>query len=152
MPHPDLIFEYSEITPQVFIGTNQCCTMHFKEALLRRGVRADLSLEAKRIDAPFGVDYYLWLPVEDGATPTTGQFLSGVKFIDDLVTRGEKVYVHCEHGHGRAPTLVAAYFIYREHISPEDAFARIVRARPGAHPNEVQLAAVSEFSKTLRML
>lgn len=151
MPHSELIFEYSEITPKIFIGTNQCCMMHFRAALLDRGVRADLSLEAKRIDTPFGVDYYLWLPVEDGKAPTPGQFLSGVKFINDLVSRGEKVYVHCEHGHGRAPALVAAYFVYGERMSPNDAFARIARVRPGTHPNEVQRAAVSEFARIVRV-
>ena len=50
--------EYSKITRFIYIGTNQCCLVHFKKTLLKEGIRADLSLEDIRVDAPIGVDYF----------------------------------------------------------------------------------------------
>lgn len=143
--HPKLVFEYSEITPQIYIGTNQCCAMHLKKELIKKGIRADISLEEKSVDAPFGAEYYLWLPVKDHAAPTFKQFDVGVKFLDQLMKDGEKVYVHCEHGHGRAPTLVAAYLTLHKRMSPEEAFVFIKKKRPLVHPNKKQMGALKDF-------
>src|SRR3989344_2807983 len=127
------IFEYSKITSQIYIGTNQCCQMHFDAELIKRGIRADISLEAKRLDSPFGVDYYLWLPVKDHLAPTKKQFQIGVEFLNQLIKIGESVYIHCEHGHGRAPTLVATYLALTKNIDLEKAVSLIKNKRPGAH-------------------
>lgn len=144
--HSPLTFEYSKITPQIFIGTNQCCQMHFAESLLKKGLRADISLEQKRLDTPFGVDYYLWLPVKDHQPPTPKQMEIGVEFIDKLVKLGEKIYVHCEHGHGRAPTLVAAYLASRQNMSITEALAFIKKRRPRSHPNRRQINAIIKYT------
>ncbi len=41
--------EYNQITPMIYVGSNSCCQMHFKKELLEKGIRADISLEEKRI-------------------------------------------------------------------------------------------------------
>lgn len=143
--HGKLKFEYSQITPQIYIGTNQCCISHFKMELIDKGIRADISLEEKSVDAPFGAEYYLWLPVKDHYSPTFKQFDVGVKFLDQLMKDGEKVYVHCKHGHGRAPTLVAAYLTLYKRMSVEEAIRFIKKYRPTAHPNKKQAQAVENF-------
>jgi len=143
--HSKLIFEYSQITPQIYIGTNQCCVVDFKRELIDKGVRADISLEEKKIDAPFGAEYYLWMPVKDHSAPNFRQFDVGTRFIDQLIKDGEKVYIHCEHGHGRAPTLVAAYLAVYKNMSVDKALKIIKEKRPGAHPNARQIAAVKQF-------
>lgn len=143
--HEKLAFEYSEITPQIFIGTNQCCVMHFARELIKKGIRADVSLEEKRIDAPFGAQYYLWLPVKDHTAPTMKQFDVGLKFLDQIIRDGEKVYVHCEHGHGRAPTLVAAYLALYQNMTVEEALQLIKKQRPATHPNKKQMGAIKKF-------
>jgi hypothetical protein len=38
-------FEYTKITKNIFIGSNQCCQVHFKKSLLDKGIKADISLE-----------------------------------------------------------------------------------------------------------
>ena len=82
--HKD-IFEYSEITPQIFVGTNQCCVMHFEKELLDKGIHADISLEKNKVDAPLGAEYYLWMPVQDKFPPTMRQLVAGVKFMEDIL-------------------------------------------------------------------
>ncbi len=55
--HPTHVpFEYSKITEYIYIGTNQCCQMHFKKSLLKKGVNADISLEKENLDTPYGVN------------------------------------------------------------------------------------------------
>ena len=61
----------------------------------------------------------------------------------------KKVYVHCQNGHGRAPTLVAAYFI-KQGKQVEDAVNLIKDKRPAIHLEEVQKQALEEFSKRIK--
>jgi predicted protein tyrosine phosphatase len=141
-------FEFSKITSQIYLGTNQCCRTHFKKNLLANGITADISLEKEHLDAPHGVTYFLWLPTRDHHAPTQEQLHHGVRFLEDLVRDREKVYVHCQHGHGRAPTLVAAYFV-KTGMAPDEAFAAIKKRRPNIHPNAEQRRAVGAFVRRI---
>jgi len=138
--------EYNEITDGIYIGTNQCCQTHFDEKLKKEGITADVSLEEDRLDAPFGIDFYLWMPVQNHAAPKHEQLEFGVSVLDKLISMGKKVYVHCKNGHGRAPTLVAAYLI-KHGKSPAEAEAFIKSKRPTMHLENVQRQALEDFSK-----
>ena len=139
-------FEYSRITSQIYIGTNQCCKTHFKQELLEKGIDGDLSLEGEKIDAAFGVQYYMWLPVKDHDAPTQEQLHMGVQYLNSVLEMKKKIYVHCKHGHGRAPTMIAAYFV-TQGMTTEEAFAYIKKRRETIHPSKSQIAAVQEFEK-----
>ena len=149
MKHSKLTFEYNKITDYIYLGTNQCCQIHFKKELLNKGIKADISLEKERIDAPFGVDYYLWLPVKDHTAPTLKQLKIGAKFIDNLTANKIKAYIHCQRGHGRAPTLVAAYLIFKEQ-SIQESIKFIKKKRPSIHPNKTQINALKRFKKVIK--
>ena len=140
------VFEYSKITEYIYIGTNQCCNPHFEKSLIKKGIKADISLEEGRLDQPFGVSYYLWLPTKDHKAPTFKQLLIGANFIKHLVDNKVKVYIHCEHGHARAPTLVAAYFIL-EGKNVNEVLKLIKEKRPIIHPNKSQIKALKDFWK-----
>ena len=138
--------DYSYITDGIYIGTNQCCQTHFEEKLLKEGITADISLEEERVDAPFGVKFYLWLPVKDQTSPNADQLELGVSTLEKLVAMKKKIYVHCKNGHGRAPTLVAAYLI-RKGKNPEEAEAFIKSKRATIHLQDVQRAALRDFNR-----
>lgn len=140
--HPTL--DHDEIVDGIFIGTNQCCQTHFDERLLKLGIEADISLEEERIDAPFGVQFYIWLPVTDRHAPTQAQLELGATVLEKLVALGKRVYVHCKKGHGRAPTLVAAYLM-RQGKSLTEALRIIALRRPAIHLTEVQREALKTF-------
>jgi len=147
-PHPKIpIFEYDHITDGIYIGTNQCCQIHFDEKLKQEGITADISLEEDRLDAPFGVDFYTWIPVKDHEVPKRDQLEFGVSILEKLVEMGKKVYVHCKNGHGRAPTLVASYLI-RKGKNAEEAEAFIKSKRPSMHLDDIQREALQEFVKS----
>lgn len=144
--HPQIKeFEYNDIIDGIYIGTNQCCQTHFDERLKKEGITADISLEDDRLDAPFGVDFYVWIPVKDHTPPSPNQLEFGVSTLEKLVNMGKKIYVHCQNGHGRAPTLVASYLI-RKGRSPEAAEDVIKSKRPTMHLEDAQRAALRDFS------
>lgn len=147
-PHDRAEFEYNQITEQIFVGTNFCCQAHFDSELIGKGITTVVSLEGEAIDEFFGVEFFCWIPVFDNYAPTMDQLTLGVSALDTLVTMGKKVYVHCKLGHGRAPTLVAAYFISKGDTIP-DAVAKIKEKRPVMHLNEIQMRALEEFQKQI---
>lgn len=139
-------FDFNYITDGIFIGTNQCCQTHFDEQLVKEGISADISLEQERVDAPFGVAFYLWLPVKNHEPPAPAQLAFGVAALEKLIALGQKVYVHCKNGHGRAPTLVAAYLI-KKGKTPAEAEALIKSQRPTIHLEVAQRQALERFSQ-----
>lgn len=145
--HPNKIpFEYSKINEYIYIGTNQCCQMHFKKGLLAKGIKADISIEKEKIDSPLGVDYFLWLPVSDFKAPSQKQIKIGADVIKECVDNKIKVYVHCKRGHGRSPAMVAAYFI-QEGMKMNDAIKKIKAKRKSIHLQKSQIAALKKFEK-----
>src|SRR5258706_7165461 len=104
-------FDYSQIDENFFIGTDMCCQLGFDRELLTKSVRADISLEEDRVDAPNGVDYFLWLPTIDHEAPSSDKLTLGIQALEFFIERSIKVYIHCHNGHGRAPTLFIAYLI-----------------------------------------
>lgn len=151
MPHPHPKhpkLDYHKITEYIYIGTNQCCQTHFDERLLENKIRADISLEKNRLDAPFGVDYYMWLPVADRKAPTARQLELGIAMLRFCVKHRIRVYVHCKNGHGRAPTLVAAYLMVTG-MNAREAAAYVKKRRPITHLNIVQLNSLARFERAV---
>ena len=74
---------YSQITPEIFIGTNMCCDTHFQD-LKKLGITADIDLEGEEMDfsRPEGMESYLWLPVEDHLAPTFDQLEMGIAVLE----------------------------------------------------------------------
>lgn len=146
--HPPVVpFEYTKITREIYIGTNQCCRTHFDQELLAKGVRADISLEKGEVDRPFGVDYFLWLPVSDDWPPAPAQLDTGVAALAALVSNKQKIYIHCKNGHGRAPTLAAAYLIRYQGMTPSQALDFLKKKRPVVHLTKRQRHALEQFAK-----
>lgn len=146
MDQPHEILNYNYIDDGIYIGTNQCCQVHFDQMLMKDGVTVDISLEDTKIDQPFGVESYLWLPVKDHEPPTQDQLALGVALLGRLVALKKKVYVHCKNGHGRAPTLVAAFFLSRG-MSFEAVEPFIKSKRPSIHLQDSQREALKVFAR-----
>lgn len=151
MQKPHKHTEYSKINQYIYIGTNACCQKHFDKNLLKKGITTDISLEEIRMDTPFGIKCYLWLPVKDHTAPSLYQFAMGVSCIENAVKTKNKVYVHCKNGHGRAPTLVAAYLM-GQGMSIKKAIDFLKMKRAGINIRPLQIKALVEFSKRINKL
>lgn len=146
--HPPLPVEFSKITEHLYVGTNMCCGVH-QTILTDMGFTAELDLEEERQEVPPRIPAYLWLPVRDHAAPSLVQLELGAAFIDAVAALGGKVYVHCRQGHGRSPTVAAAYFITRG-LNTEEAVRRVQAGRPEAHPETSQVEALRKFEALVR--
>lgn len=139
------ILEFNQITDLIYLGTNLCCTaIPHIQVLLDHNIRADIDLEEERQEQTPNIDTYLWLPVKDRQAPTQDQLDTGVAVIDSLVKNNKKVYIHCKNGHGRSPTLLAAYFIFQG-MEVLEAIEKIKSKRPQIHLQEVQINALNKF-------
>lgn len=92
------------------------------------------------------------VPVDDSSdeVPTFLQCLpQAVLLIDDHLSGGGGVLVHCYAGISRSASTVAAYLMYKEGLTPRQAIARIRRLKPetfGDDPNFMgALEAFHEF-------
>jgi dual specificity MAP kinase phosphatase len=136
--HEELTFNFNKITENIYIGNNQCCHIGLDKLLQQEGIYADLSMEENVADNPVGIKTFLWIPVVDHTPPDTEQMEIGINFIDEIVKINKKIYVHCKNGHGRAPTLVMAYFIKKQGKSFDEAFNIVKEKRPVIHLDEIQ--------------
>lgn len=146
--HPAQPIEFSKIDEYIYIGTNMCCTFHFSK-LMKMGVKADVDLEDEELERSREMDIFIWLPVKDHYPPTPDQLTVGVKFIDGLVKSRIKTYIHCQKGHGRAPTLAAAYYIVKGK-DVKEAIKYVKERRPITHLSKRQVKALTAFTRTLK--
>lgn len=117
------------------------------------GIGAIVDLRAEACDdrallARHGIEL-LHLPTPDLHPPSQADLDRGVAWVLDQQARGRKVFVHCMHGAGRAPTFGAAVLVacgYRA----VDAM-RLIRARRWQTvPNARQLDGLREYEQRLR--
>ncbi len=137
--------DYNYITDGIYIGTNQCCALGLAEVLKKEGITADISLEDVRLDHPFGVAMYAWIPTPDMTPSAQDQLAFGVASLKEIMQQKRRVYVHCKNGHGRASTLVAAYLISLGK-SVDEALEIIKKGRPQIHIQNNQREALNEFA------
>lgn len=138
LEHKHVRLSYNQVDDLIFAGNNLCCQSQFDEELLVKGIYADISLEAERLDNPKGVKYFFWLPWKEDTAPTNELIDLGLNVLDNLLKQKIKTYIHCRNGHGRTTTFLAAYFMRKSKIGVEAALAMIKERRPSGHLNRVQ--------------
>ncbi len=113
-----------------------------------RGIGAVINLRAELNDAQAGIapDHYLYIPTADDRAPSLEQLRQGVVFITEQIEKGRGVYVHCNAGAGRSPTMVAAYLV-RTGFSPKESWDAIRKVRPFILPNKEQAEMVEQFAR-----
>ena len=120
------------------------------DALRARGVGAILSLCAEYVDPPCDGLAMHRIAVHDDLPASAEQIKEGVRWIDERVAAGAKVYVHCAAGRGRSVSVACAWLVRRHGLSTDEALARIQAVRPCARPARWQIAAVRKLEPELR--
>jgi protein tyrosine phosphatase len=143
------MLDYNYIDEGVYIGTNQCCTAGLTDVLQKEGIQTDISLEKDRIDQPYGVSQYLWIPTLDHGVPEQGQLDFGIHALQYLIAQGQKIYIHCRNGHGRSSTFYSAYLVKTRGYTQEDALLFIQKHRPTAHMQDEQKVFIQNYYKKL---
>jgi hypothetical protein len=135
----------SQITPHLHVGGQY--RRRGWPILASRGVTAvvDMRIEFDDNEAGLAPARYLYLPTVNDEAPTLEQLHAGAAFIAQEIAHGGAVYVHCEAGVGRAPTMAAAYLVTTG-LAPDQAWARIRQVRPFIRLRPVQVAQVERFA------
>lgn len=149
MEHKHIGLSYNRIDDLIFAGNNLCCQSQFDNELLSKGIYADISLEAERMDNPKGVRYFFWFPWKEDTAPSAELMNLALRVVDNLISQNIKMYVHCRNGHGRTSTFLLSYFMRKKNIGLEQAFTILKEKRPSGHINEAQKGFLQEFEKIL---
>ncbi len=103
------IIRFSRITPSIYIGPQH--NLHGLQKLKREGINACVNIRQHFDDAEYGLapEYYCY-PARSGA-PFVEQLDVAVNFIEDMIKKGNKVYIHCKHGHHKCAAVAVACFL-----------------------------------------
>lgn len=150
LEHKHIHLSYNRIDDFIFAGNNLCCQSQFDKELLSKEIYADISLEAERMDNPWGVKYFFWFPWKEDTAPTIELMNLALQVVENLIAQNIKMYVHCRNGHGRTSTFLLSYFMRKDNIDIEQALAMLKEKRPSGHINGAQREFLQEFKKSLK--
>nr|XP_039265050.1 dual specificity protein phosphatase 19-like [Styela clava] len=138
--------QLAEVTENLLLGSQDVASD--LELLKQNRITHILNL-APAVDNVFSDDFiYLKIPILDiPETDIIPYFVNTNEFISSALTSNGRVYVHCNAGVSRAPTVVAAYLIKTRRISAKDALLRIKNVRPSISPNKGFLQHLSDYEK-----
>jgi len=93
---------------------------------------------------------YCTFPMDDNASfDPTPYFRDTIRFIDNALTSGGTVFVHCGAGMSRAPTVVAAFLMKTFGLSSIQSLDLVKRVRPCVYPNKGFLQHLATYGQTL---
>lgn len=140
---------FSKITDELHVGGQY---LRRGWALLEeRGITAVVNMRKEFDDRAEGIapGRYLHLPTIDNTAPTLEHLRKGVEFIRRELQEGGRVYIHCEAGVGRAPTMAAAY-LTAEGWRPAAAWEHLRSRRPFVRPTLPQIEQIVVFAQKVQ--
>jgi protein-tyrosine phosphatase len=145
-PSPD----YVRVAPWLLIGSALSASGYAE--LASSGISHELDLRSEASDDPdlmreLGLAWR-HVPVDDRAAPTTEQLDEIERWLQAGGTE-PVVYVHCEGGLGRSPTVAIA-LLMRHGFSRAEAHRFVLAARSVAAPTSQQLAWLTEIESHSR--
>lgn len=143
----DKVPPLQKIDPHLFLG----CRMSNKHVALLNENQIDAILD---VTAEFdGLDWtayqedyrYLNIPVLDHTSPSSEQLVLAINWLNQQISDGKNVVVHCALGRGRSVLVVAAYLLAKDpKLSVDDALKQINEIRQTARLNKRQLASLQQ--------
>jgi rhodanese-related sulfurtransferase len=91
----------------------------------------------------------LHLPTQDMRAIRRDMLEDGVAWVTEHLSRGQKVYIHCEHGVGRSALLALCCMVAMGH-SPLEALTVAKRQRWQVSPSPEQLHAFRDWAEDWR--
>ncbi len=107
---------------------------------------------ANGMNPSFPSDFeYKVVQIYDGPESNLKDYLfECIEFMQKIIKSGKSIYVHCEHGSSRSPSVVIAYLMASKNISLDDAFEFISTKRPCILPNDGFIEELKVFEQELK--
>jgi len=101
---------------------------------------------------PYSDFLRLHMSVPDYQGPDLSMLATGVKFIDQQLSQGNKVFVHCNGGKGRSVALVVAYLLAKGEKGSEQSYKNIVKEVKKRRPQASKSLTMYPISSQARYL
>lgn len=141
---------YGRVAPWLLVGP--ALDPDGYRQLAEEGVTHVLDLRSEASDDPDLMDslHLAWrqVPIEDRAAPTSRQLAEINDWLDRSSDETPIVYVHCEGGLGRSPTIAMALLMQRG-FSHAEAHRLVLGARSVAAPTGDQDSWLAEVEREL---
>eukprot|EP00299_Pterocystis_sp_00344_P010008 c437_g1_i1.p1 GENE.c437_g1_i1~~c437_g1_i1.p1 ORF type:complete len:212 (+),score=34.81 c437_g1_i1:27-638(+) len=126
--------EMHEVYPNLFVGPVEAA---LNPTLLRANAITHI-INASNSSYHQHNNKYKYLCIDINDLPFTDiriHFSRSNEFIESSLSKGGRCLVHCQAGRSRSVTIAAAYIIYKERCSPDEALRIIKAVRNVASPN-----------------
>ena len=141
------ILKYSLINKNLALGAQPSSLgLNF---LSKKGFKYLLNLRSE-----FNYDDYIttnfrlkYIPVKEYFSPTLEELNDGAEYINYVISKNSKIYVHCREGISRAACFVAAYLIKYKGLNYEKAISEIKKRRYFIKVLNNQIILLKEFEK-----
>ncbi|BGP16539.1 hypothetical protein JCM10213_000549 [Rhodosporidiobolus nylandii] len=134
-----------EVLPGLWIGDYQAAQ---DAALLQRSeIACVVSGMRQEYAAHPGMRMHRVAVDDDDKTNIVEHFAPTADFIDEALTQGQGVLVHCHAGVSRSTTLVAAYLMAKKGLNVEQAVAKIRAVRAQVEPSEAFMVQLEMFER-----
>lgn len=125
----------SRVTDFLFVGSENVARQ--KELLLQHGITHVVNCSG--VTSPnFYEDTfnYKTLKLNDSPKEDVLQlFKEVVAYINEAVAKGGRVFIHCQRGVSRGPTIALSYLMWQRNLSYEEAYPLLKSARSVCCPN-----------------
>jgi Dual specificity phosphatase, catalytic domain len=100
---------------------------------------------------PYRAEVHRWEPIPDAApAPSIAWLRQQVEFIDEQRRAGRPTFIHCRAGVSRSAMVAAAYLMWRDGCSRDEALEAIRVKRPRIGPNPAFLGLLLEWEDSLK--
>ena len=149
---------FSWIIPQKLAGSGLPSSLDQMAWIASNGIRTLITVREiplpdiwiKKIDSQFTSLESYFLKTDDYNAPTIDEIFKVVNYMDAKIESDLPVLVHCAAGKGRTGTILAAYLIWKEGLTPEAALKKLRLMRPGSVQSEKQEMAINFYYKYLK--
>lgn len=118
------------------------------KGLSKKGITAIVDLRNEDMDDPIHIQKYsmdyLRVGLIDRGIPTDIQAKEIIDWINEKIDRGNKIFVHCNLGRGRAAVIACIYLISKG-MTYHDSIYFVKKHRKYVYLNKKQLNFIQEF-------